>query len=448
MKKICFRFTSVILAFTLVFSAVIFGFNGVQYSIKPGIETIAQKNNAVTVVSSVQEAVQFLAEMTKAGTKSNKDDGVLTKCGGNCGHCPTIVIPGIGQGQVFLLDENGKRKINADGKQATAWPIQVDSNALVKDLALPLVKMLVTQKDNDFTDFASKSIAKAFSANSTDLQGQPVNKVEVVKYPRSVAMCSAEDKKFIYNCIPIHGFSEVAGEDHLYFLGYNSFGNNLEIAQELYDLIQLVKKETGHAKVNIAPISLGGTITNSLLEYYPQVYNDLNKIIFIVPGLDGSALVGDIYKGTLSTEDEMLYRDLLPSLVNGYAGYLINVALRLIPKQILHDLLAKTVGEIQQTLLFNCTVLWGLVPNSEYEALAEKYISDPAHKEIKRQTDLFHIAQTNSKTNILKCIAHGVKVFDIVDYNHPLYSFVPSSRTTNGDGLLNVGSTSMGATCG
>ncbi len=448
MKSYFLRLTSAILSFTLFFSSFIFGLSGVKPSSKPKIETIAPKKNIASAVSNAQEAVAVLNQNDKTGMKANKDDGVLTECGGNCEHCPTIVIPGIGQSQVFLLDENGNRKINTDGNPATAWPIQVDSNTLIKDLVFPVVKMLITQEDNGFTDYASKAIANAFAANATDLQGHPVNNVEVVKYPRSVEMCSKEDKDFIYGCIPINGFSEVAGEDHLYFLGYNSFGNNLEIAKELYDLIQLVKQETGHTKVNIAPISLGGTITNSLLEFYPQVYNDLNKIVFIVPGLEGSALVGDIYKGTLSTQDDMLYKDLLPSLVDGYAGYLINVALRLIPKQILLDLLSKTVSEIQQSLLFNCTVLWGLVPNSDYEVLAEKNISDTAHSEIKRQTDLFYIAQKNSKANIMKCIEHGVKVFDIVDYNYPIFSFVPSSKTLNGDGLLHAASTSMGATFG
>jgi hypothetical protein len=99
-------------------------------------------------------------------------------------------VPGIGQGQVFLLDDEGNRIINPDGSAATAWPIQVDADSLIKKLVLPLVKMLVTQKDNGFTDFASKAVAEAFGANATDYNGQPVNRVETVKYPRSVARCS------------------------------------------------------------------------------------------------------------------------------------------------------------------------------------------------------------------------------------------------------------------
>jgi hypothetical protein len=39
-------------------------------------------------------------------------------------------------------------------------------------------------------------------------------------------------------------------------------------------------------------------------------------------------------------------------------------------------------------------------------------------------------------------------VFDVVDYNFPLYSFVPSARTCNGDGLIHFNSESLGATSG
>jgi hypothetical protein len=63
---------------------------------------------------------------------------VLTACGGECAHYPTIVGPGIGQGQVFLLDDEGNRIINPDGSAATAWPIQVDADSLIKKLVLQI----------------------------------------------------------------------------------------------------------------------------------------------------------------------------------------------------------------------------------------------------------------------------------------------------------------------
>ena len=68
--------------------------------------------------------------------------------------------------------------------------------------------------------------------------------------------------------MPIDGFSKVAGENHLYYFAYNSFGNNSEITDELYNFIGQIKRETGHDKINVVAISLGGTIANSLFDRY------------------------------------------------------------------------------------------------------------------------------------------------------------------------------------
>ncbi len=445
------KLTSLLLAFTLVFTASALGFGGVQAA--GTSETNAEKSGiTVATAETAEEAAELLTAgetpPAVSGEKSNAKDCCLTECGGNCAYCPTIVIPGISQSETFLLDENGKRMLDKNGKEMTSYPPSVDVNAIVKKLAWPFAKTLATQKDLGFTDAAAEVVGDVFSSLATGLDTQPVKNIEVVKYPQSVARCSEHDKHFIYSCIPLQNYSSVAGEDHLYFLGYNSFGNNLDIAAELYALIQRVKTETGHSKVNLAPISLGATVTNTLLEYYPDVYNDLNKVIFIVPAFDGSIIVSDIYKGNLSLGDEMLYKDLFPSLFTGYLPYLINVALRLLPKQVLLTFLDKVLAELQQDALVNCTMMWALVPGADYSALREKYLSDDAHAEIRRQTDIYYQAQLHSGANILKLIDRNIKVFDIVDYNYALYSISGSYKDVNADGVIHLDSTSMGATSG
>lgn len=450
MKNNWVKTTSLFLACTLAFSAVT-GFSLVQPidSTNP-VAATAEKSAAVSSVANVQAAVKLLAEEDAAqpASAAAADDGVLTECGGNCGHSPTIVIPGISQTETFLLDEEGNRMFTADGKPMMSYPPSVDVDALVKTLAWPLARTLITQQDNGFTDVAADVLEDVASCLATGLDTQPVRSVEVVKYPQSVARCSEHDKSYIYSCIPLQTYSSTAGEDHLYFLAFNSFGNNLEVAQELYDMIQLVKRETGHSKVNLCPISLGATITNSLFEFYPQVYDDINKVVFIVPALDGSAIVSDVFKGNLSLGDEMLYKDLFPSLFGGYLPHLINIALRLLPKQVVLDLLDKVLDRLQQSALVNCTVMWSLVPSADYPALAGKFLSDPAHTEVKRQTDIYYQAQLHSRANILKLTQRGIPVFDVVDYNFALYSIAGSYDKINADGVIHLDSTSMGATSG
>lgn len=449
MKKTCQRMASVLLAVSLVFSVFAVGAASIPAAESAAFEAACSTVPAVSNASTVEQAVKILTQSEEPADKSAPKDGVLTTCGGDCGHAPSIIIPGIGQSDVYLLDEDGNRAKDEDGKDINAFPVIIDIDYLIKTLAFPLAKMLITQKDNGFTDFAAEAIGTSLAKSAIDLNGQPVSNLEVRRFPQSVAACTEEDRRDIYNTIPLQDFTAVAGEDHLYFFAYNSFGNNLEIAEELYNFIQKVKAETGHDKVNIVPISLGSTVAITLFEVYPQVKNDLEKVVYIVPALDGSRLVGDLYKGTLRTDDEALYKTLLPSLMeDDYTAYLINVAIRIIPKQIILDLVDKIIDKLRDIFLLNCTMIWGLVPSGDYDELAAEYLSDPAHAEIKRQTDIFHRAQSNAKANIHSFADSGVKMYNIVDYNFPLYSFVPSYLTHNGDGLIHLESSSLGATSG
>ncbi|NLA73103.1 MAG: hypothetical protein GX848_04665 [Clostridiales bacterium] len=373
----------------------------------------------------------------------------LTSCGGTCEHAPSIIIPGIGQSESNLLDENNELVYDANGKPVTGWPLYINADELIEELAAPLVTAIATQKDNGFTDFASKTIANALRVNAIGLDGLPVNNVHITKYYKSLALCDETERKFIMNTIPIKGYAEEAGDDHLYFFAYNSFGDVIGIAEELFAYIQMVKAQTGHDKVNIVPISLGGTVFNALLEIHPEVADDLERVICIVPALDGSKIVSDVYNKELSLEDEMLYSELFPSLMpDDYTAYVINLAIRALPKQVVLDLLDKTIDELLDLVLINCTTMWALVASEDYPALAAKYLSDSDHDYIRERTALYYQSQLNSKDNILTLQSKGVEVFNIVDYGVPLISLVRSHKDYNADGIIHIDSTGMGAyTC-
>ncbi len=425
------RTISSILAVLFAFLGV-FGILGNKYSDKQG---------ATITYTTWQEDVDTLLSMC--------DDTPLTSCGGTCGHAPSIIVPGIGQSESNLLDENNEVVYDTSGKPVTGWPLYINADELIEKLAAPLVTAVATQKDNGFTNFASKTIANALRVNAIGPDGLPVNNVHITKYYKSVAMCDEADKKFIMNAIPLETYAEKAGEDHLYFFSYNSFGDVLGIAEELYAYIQMVKSQTGHDKVNIVPISLGGTVFNALLELHPEVADDLERVICIVPALDGSKIVSDVYNKELSLEDEMLYSELFPSLMpDDYVAYVINLAIRVLPKQVVLDLLNKTVDELLDLILINCTTMWALVPSEDYPALAEKYLSGEGHEYIKERTAIYHQAQVNSSDNILALKSKGVEVFNIVDYGVPLISLVRSYKDYNADGIIHIDSTGMGAhTC-
>lgn len=380
--------------------------------------------------------------------------GTKTKCGGNCGTVPSIVIPGLFQSETYCLDENGNPLLDSDGNVRTG-PFFLDTNEIIKEAVtkalVPLAATLISQNDeNDrFGKALGDVLGKALIEQvRSDANGKPVHNFGAVKYTSSMAELSQHDKEWAYDAIPLQLYAQQAGEDHLYFFSYNSMGNIIEIADELYNLIQQVKEETGHDKVNVAPISQGGAVFNALLEFHKDVINDINRIVYIIPAVDGSDVIGDIYAYGLNTSDDAIYDYLIPTLLGDdqqWLGYLVNLLLRILPKDTLKRILSVAVDTLISDYLINTTAIWALIPQESYLIAREKYLLGDEHDEIRRQTDLFYQAQVNAHKNILAAREAGVSVFDICGYNKALYPVAQSWDKKNADGVIHLNSTSLGA---
>lgn len=384
------------------------------------------------------------------------DEEVMTACKGNCGQCPSLVIPGIFQSEVFLYDENGEIAVNADGQQYEG-PFYLESTMEIVKVALskalvPLIMALVLQRDvaDMLATNVGEAIGEILMTNiKCDENGDPIKDIRATKYPTSVEYLSEHDREHILDNVPLQKYIDVAGADHLYFFSYYSLGNMIDTVEELYDYIQLIKKQTGHDKINIVPISQGGSLANMLLQMYKDkgrdISEDINRIVYVVPAKNGSTLVGEIIEYGLLDDDEAIYGYMIPKLLEGdWYGYLINLALRIFPKDVLNSILDSAVKGLVDGLKYS-TLIWGLCPKENYPAGAEMYLSDESTKEIRRQTDIFYQAQCNADQNILDAIASGVKVFDICGYNYSLYAIVDSWDNVNADGIIQLESTSMGA---
>lgn len=369
---------------------------------------------------------------------------VKTECNGDCDTCPAIVVPGIGQSNVWALDENGDYLLDDDGERISCFPAVFDVGSIVLKVIFPAILSLLTQHDIGLSKALCSVVLDAFAVNLCDEKGKNTGNIEVEKYLYSVAECSDYEKEQIYDNIPLQAFAEQAGEDHLYYFAYNSFGNNSDTVKELYEYIQMVKAETGHDKVNIVPISMGGSLANALLDYYPDVMNDLNKVVYIVPALNGSTIVGDLYTKNLAFFDtEFLYNGFLEALMDEEDARMIEVIARILPDQVLSSVLRNVADCLVEDVAANITSLWGLCPKEYYpEASAALLGSKP---EIKKQTDRFYQAQINSLDNIQALVDKGVQVFNIVDYDVPLYLIGNSWNNDNADGVIHLSSTSMGA---
>ena len=365
-------------------------------------------------------------------------------------YIPSIVIPGIFQSET---------KYYEGAKVQTNSPFFMDDTLDIVGMALtdaliPIGNLLIHQKDKD--EQAAYAVANLLGEvllekSRCDENGKLVHDIRATKYNTSFKNLSDYDQKYILDQIPLQQYIDIAGEENLYFFSYASLGNMIDTAQELYDFIQFVKADSGSDKVNIVPISQGGSVANALLQIYADngrsVAEDIHRILYIVPALDGSILVGEIYQYGLLDDSYELYNTMFPALMgeDDMMSYLVNIILRILPNADINNILDVAVKVLIEDYMRYSTLLWGLCPSGNYPACREMYLLDEGLENILAQADWYFDAQCNSDANILQAKADGVEIFDVVDYNYPLYQLVDSYDDVNADGIIQLDSTSMGA---
>ena len=372
-------------------------------------------------------------------------------------YVPTIIIPGLFQSETYHY-VNGEIECDADGNPlAGPFYISVSKEFIGTALTtalLPVMTMFITQQDKD--QKAAKVVANLLSdllmgKQKSDANGNLDPDVRAADYKGSIANATEKQREQMLSHFPIEEYFDIAGMENLYVFNYVSTGNMIQTAEELYDFIKFVKADTGSKKVNIVPVSQGGSIANALMQLYidkgENIANDINRMVLAVPALDGANLLGDCYRYGINDESEALYTTMFTSLLgeNNVLSYVLSLAVRLMPKTDVSNLLDVIGDTLINDYLRYSTLLWGLIPSRDYEACAEKYLAGDDMKEIRRQTEWYYNAQLNSDRNITLARMSGVEVFDIVDTNVQLYQLAVSYKTTQSDGIIQVDSTSMGA---
>ena len=371
---------------------------------------------------------------------------------------PSIVVPGIFQSETLLYDDEGNVALNSEGEPYEA-PFYLDTTKEIVGEALinalvPIGKLLITQEDKDAQ--AANAVADVLGKvlmekNRCDEDGHFIYNIRATKYNDSFRDLSDYDRDYILRQIPMQHYIDLAGEENLYFFSYASLGNMIDTARELYDFIAFVKADSGSDKVNIVPISQGGSVADALFQIYDDegrsVAEDIDRIVFVVPALDGSILIGEIYQYGLLDDSYELYGSMFPALMgdDDYLSYLVNIIIRIMPNADLNNILDQAVKTLVTDYTRYSTLLWGLCPSGNYPACREMYLTDESAAKIVTQTDWFYQSQLNSDAHILAAKADGVEIFDIVDYNYSLYEIVDSWDDVNADGIIHLDSTSMGA---
>ena len=376
------------------------------------------------------------------------EEAKITACGGDCEFYPTIIVPGNGQSSVCVTDDDGNFILDKDGKKIQAFPAYFQVGKIIGRVLFPALASLLLQRDIGLSDAFADVIDESFGINACDLNGQVVTNVVTEKFPYPYSKCSDYEKSVITNNIPLNKYPTALPDDHIYYFEYNSMGNHIDIANELYDYIQMVRGQTGHNKVNLVPLSQGASVTSAMLEYRPEVMDQLHKVIFVVPALKGSTLFGDVFTGRVSfLNTDYLYNGFLSDmrLMDEKTARLVEIILRILPDEVISATLDKGVRHLMENTMVRSTSMWALVPPEDYPAAAEKYLSSPEMANIKAQTDRYYQAQLHLENNIQALLDKGVQVFDIAEYNYPLINIGERWNEMNGDFILDLSSTSMGA---
>ena len=122
---------------------------------------------------------------------------VKTECGGECDTCPSIVVPGIGQSNVWALDENGDYLLDSEGERISCFPATIDITSIVLKAIAPALLTLMTQTDFGLSNALCSILRDCFAVNMCDENGKNTGNFEVERYLYSVAECSEYEKEQI-----------------------------------------------------------------------------------------------------------------------------------------------------------------------------------------------------------------------------------------------------------
>ena len=462
MKKTTKRVLAFLLASTFVFSAMTAGVFAIASYLNPNLGS-----SSTSTYMSVNSVDDFIDLIKTSGNAFANIDEPEKHDATNKDVAPTIIIPGISQSVSYLADENGNPAVNANGEELSGGLLIIDSSTLpgilAGTVAGPLVTSLLMQADMGLSDAVYETVTQVFSIQSSGVDGKATHNLQTYTYEYPISEMTQDDRDYFYRMIPMKDVvDEIGGEDNLYFFTFPLISDPFISAAKLNDYIQIVKEQTGKDKVNIVTISLGGTILTAYLELYKNTtYPDINKVLNVVSCLDGTDVMGDFYLRNFNLDDQFFFQEFLPMVMtemNGYAtlGHIINIALKIFPRSVIEAILTAAVDGIIDTLMINCPQFWAMIPKDRYDDVINKYSfikNDPEYSRLYATVEHFQQARLNLKDNLVKLNKQGALVHNVCGYNldyssqdYCFFAAMKSSLTTNSDAIIDIDSTSLGAT--
>lgn len=346
---------------------------------------------------------------------------------------PCVILPGIGQSKVELVDNKGK-------KVKMAWPPEFDSQKLLDKLKAPLMKMMLFRKDGGFSDKVAALVKETIEPLTMNSDGTFKNSLKTVCYPYSIKECTPDEKRFIYKMVPLQGLADKIGEENLYYFAYNSFADPYETADMLDAFIEKIKVQTDSEKVNLVPVSLGGSLSIAYFDRYAYK-NSVKRVMYFVAALGGTHLAADICAKKFTDKSPV---ELIKALLPANKADELSGMVSMLPSDVPMNILDKVITAVLDTFLLNSASMWGTIPPERYEELSAMYLSDKNRQSLKEKTDAFYKVRKDFPDLVREMEKQGVEFFSVCGYGKNLFPLVASSYMSS-DGIVNVASPSLGA---
>ncbi len=332
---------------------------------------------------------------------------------------PAIAIAGIGQ-SIVINTENGKR----------VWPLDIDIKKLVSRIVMPFIGSVITRCDAGLSKAVYNEISRQVDGLALDENGNEVHKLKVERYVNSFKECTEEERKYIKRMLPVDKIAAEIGEENFYFFTYNSFGNTEKVVEELDGFINNVMKQRNAEKVNLVPVSLGGTISTAYVSKHAHRHH-INRVVGVVPAFDGSSLAIRLIEGGFSEFEEEIIPKELKKLCS------------LLTKKTRCNIVDGLFAALQDKVFSRSSVSWGALPHGDYERISAKH---------KKSENLERICEENFRIRndfpafIAKQRENGVEFFSLCGYGLPMEK-VFRRDMRHSDGIVDTASCSMGAEC-
>lgn len=376
---------------------------------------------------------------------------------GDAEPCPTIVLPGINHSPYYVADENGEPLTDSNGEELSASLLLLNEESLTKNIIKLVPKLLLSlafQRDIGVTKGIGELVKDLMKYMETTPDGETVYNLVTKKFDLPVSEMNEDDKHFFYTMLPVEPIAEVCGEENLFLYTFDLFGDPMESVKGLDDYIEAVLQKTGAKKVNLASVSLGGTMLAAYAETGKNL-SKINKVVNMVSLLNGTDIMADFIDRDFNVSDEFFRKEYLPLVLENLSddrglGNLINIVLHIMPRSLFEGIVSSAYGALHDTVLLNNPEFWAMVPSERYEELANKWITDST---LRKKTDAFQKARLNLNENLLEMAKNGTEIYSICGYGlsytdgeYAFFGAVSSSENANSDGIIPVSSTSLGAT--